>query len=332
MILRGSHIALALCSLCVLPLAKAQTHSLTHVEYNPLVGSGSAPAGSRISFLLAPRTSGELENVWQVSPRIISGSEPVGEAALGELVRWQVSTVVSVDGQSPNIELAKKFGLRYVHIPIGYGGIPPAACATLTRVARETEGTIYVHCHHGKHRGPAAAALLCRADDGRTGTEALQILLRAGTSKEYAGLWRDVERFSVLPPDAELPVLVERFPVPALASVMAEIARSFERLERSFPAGGARPPLEASELGRIEAIQLGELFAESARGMAPGELRTELEAAAQRAKDIHRILGKSFVVGGVRRQVAELHQACVRCHEHTRDTVLAHQFAPSTHP
>jgi hypothetical protein len=33
-------------------------------------------------------------------------------------------TIISVDGARPNVDAAKKEGLSYVHIPIGYNGVP----------------------------------------------------------------------------------------------------------------------------------------------------------------------------------------------------------------
>ncbi len=113
-----------------------------------------------------------------------------------ELAKLGVKTIVSVDGIAPNVEAAKKYGMRYVHVPIGYDGIDESAQALLTRVATDIKGTIYIHCHHGKHRGPAAAAIVCRVDDGRPAEAAMIILEKAGTGKEYPGLWRDVEQFT----------------------------------------------------------------------------------------------------------------------------------------
>ena len=34
-----------------------------------------------------------------------------------------VKTILSVDGKTPDVEAAKKLGMRYVHVPIQYRGI-----------------------------------------------------------------------------------------------------------------------------------------------------------------------------------------------------------------
>ena len=91
-----------------------------------------------------------LHNVHQAATNVYLGSEPHGEEAFAELQKLGVTTIVSVDGAQPDVAAASKFGIRYVHIPIGYDGIGTDAAKSLTRVARDIESPIYVHCHHGK--------------------------------------------------------------------------------------------------------------------------------------------------------------------------------------
>src|SRR5262245_9667583 len=64
------------------------------------------------------------ENSFRVSPRIYSGGEPRGAEAFAALKKLGVKTVISVDGAAPDVEAARKVGIRYVHLPIGYDGIP----------------------------------------------------------------------------------------------------------------------------------------------------------------------------------------------------------------
>ena len=70
-----------------------------------------------------------------------------------------MQTVISVDGAKPDLEAARKHGLRYVHLPHGYDGVPAPRGDELAIALRTLEGPIYVHCHHGKHRSPAAAGV-----------------------------------------------------------------------------------------------------------------------------------------------------------------------------
>ncbi len=131
-----------------------------------------------------------LDNVLQLSPRIFSGSQPHGEQGFESLEKLGVKTVVSVDGARPDAQRAKQHGLRYVHIPIGYDGIPRPAALALVRAIREAPGPIYIHCHHGKHRGPAAAAVACMAE-GIANTEQAR---SAGEGRHQSRLRRTLAR------------------------------------------------------------------------------------------------------------------------------------------
>ena len=48
----------------------------------------------------------------------------------------------------------------------GNAGINEDEIAMIAKTFREVEGPFYVHCYHGKHRGPAAAAIGRVALDG----------------------------------------------------------------------------------------------------------------------------------------------------------------------
>ena len=104
-----------------------------------------------------PTPAAALHNVFRLEARVYSGSSPYSEAAFRELAKLGVRTIISVDGAMPAVELA-----RYVHLPIGYDAVPPSRAAELVKAAQGSDGPLYVHCHHGKHRGPAAAATVCR--------------------------------------------------------------------------------------------------------------------------------------------------------------------------
>ncbi|MGE0610114.1 MAG: hypothetical protein AB7O62_23685, partial [Pirellulales bacterium] len=65
-----------------------------------------------------------LPNAIRLHPKVVSGGQPEGEAAFAELRDLGIKTVISVDGARPAVPLAKKYGLRYVHLPHGYDGVP----------------------------------------------------------------------------------------------------------------------------------------------------------------------------------------------------------------
>jgi len=133
-----------------------------------------------------------LPNALKITDKVISGGQPDGEQAFEELQRLGVRTVISVDGAKPDVALAKKHGLRYVHLPHGYDGIPHDRLLDLTKAIRDLPGPIYIHCHHGKHRSPAAAAAACISAGTLDSDNALQVLKIAGTSEGYRGLFQSV--------------------------------------------------------------------------------------------------------------------------------------------
>ncbi len=113
-----------------------------------------------------------------------------------------VRSIVSVDGAKPDVEMARAYGMRYVHLPHGYDGIPPARAESLAKAVSELQGPIYIHCHHGRHRSPAAASVACVSAGLIAADQALDVLKLAGTSKNYIGLYSSVAQATRL--DAHL--------------------------------------------------------------------------------------------------------------------------------
>src|SRR5690606_22494127 len=161
----------------------------------PLKIEGSAyeaAAVVRLPDAMAAEGSG-LHYVYHLRPNVISGSEPHGDDPLAELARMGVKTVLSVDGQAPDHQTAAKYGLRYVHIPIQYKGITQEEMLKIAKTFREAEGPFYVHCFHGKHRGPAAAAIgRILLDGAPREVAAAEMRQWCGTGAEYDGLYRAV--------------------------------------------------------------------------------------------------------------------------------------------
>lgn len=260
--------------------------------------------------------SANLQNVIQVSDTVLSGGEPHNEEAFAELEKRGIKTIVSVDGTRPHVDLAKKHGLQYVHIPIGYDGIKPNAGGALARVAKEKKGPIYVHCHHGKHRGPAAAAVVCMALKQLTAEQALHYLEQAGTSTDYAGLWRDVENYQPPQPGAELPQLVEVAQVESMAAVMAAVSRHFDLLELCDENNWKAPAKHPDVVSAQEVLQIQEQLRESNRLLGDNydeQFRTwlgESEAAAKKMGEALKADDKAAVAA----HFQALGQSCKQCH------------------
>jgi len=197
------------------------------------------------------------------SRTVLSGSLPHGDAGYETLKELGVRTVISVDAAKPELERAEANGLTYIHIPIKYSGITDEQRAAIALALAQSEGTVYVHCHHGKHRGPAAAAIgligigACTPEDGRN------LMEQAGTSASYTGLWGDVAHAGILS-DAEMveasPMIVEYARIEGLPAIMAEMDRVYDHLavlaKNDWQAPENHPDLSA----RSEAGQLHDLF------------------------------------------------------------------------
>lgn len=267
-----------------------------------------------------------LGNVLQLSDRILSGSSPTTSDDFAELARRGIETVVSVDGAPPNVELAKSRGLRYIHIPIGYDGLTREAQLALVRVVRESDAPIYIHCHHGKHRGPAAAAIACMATGDVDHRGATDILERAGTSQRFPGLWYDVATFEPLAPDESLPELLEISPVSSFVQSMTQIDDAYNNLlvlkSNGWQKLAERPNLTATSQWTL----LSKGFEEAAR-FAPIDFddqshAREIHALLQRSRFIAREAARAKERYGKRyltQQLVHVRYACISCHEKYRN-------------
>ncbi len=200
-----------------------------------------------------------LHNFRKWSDRLSQGAQPEGDEAFRNLAALGVRTVITVDGARPDVETAERFGLRYVHVPIGYDGVPHDAQLKIVRAVETSDGPVYVHCHHGTARGPAAAAVARVALDGVSNEEAEKGLRDGGCAPAYKGLFRDVLACKA-PTQAELSALPARLPsyTPPgdLATAMVDADRRFDRIKLSkaakwsVPAGhpDVDPPHEATML------------------------------------------------------------------------------------
>ncbi|MEM6671607.1 MAG: hypothetical protein AAF726_02115 [Planctomycetota bacterium] len=159
----------------------------------PLQGTAYDAAGLVPLPEVPPGNYPGLHNVYRLSGTILSGSEPIDEEALAQLAAWGVKTILSVDGKVPDSEGAAREGLRYVHVPIQYKGIDDDQIARIAKTFRELEGPFYVHCFHGRHRGPAAAAIGRVAVDGLSRDRAIAEMRQwCSTAQKYEGLYATV--------------------------------------------------------------------------------------------------------------------------------------------
>ena len=290
--------------------------------------SSNRPAPPGVKAVEAPG----LHNVFTLGTIVISGSSPEGPQSFETLSALGVKTIITVDGAKPNVELARQFGMRYVHLPHGYDGIRPNLQLQLAKAGQSLPGPIYVHCHHGKHRGPTAAAILCMASNGWTPEQAETWLSVAGTATNYTGLYATVRRFKQ-PSPAQLSELsaefVETAPVSGLIEAMVNVDERWEHL-RAVQAAGYRPPKEHPDIDPAdEAVILWEQYREAQRlpdaarhGMDFIERLEHAEIQAKEAERLLRIFGtepQRAVREQLDRTFTAMGKSCATCHKSYRD-------------
>jgi protein tyrosine phosphatase (PTP) superfamily phosphohydrolase (DUF442 family) len=287
-------------------------------------GCGSPTAGPEKSGPVAVDVEG-LENVYRLSDRLYSGGGPEGDAGFAALQALGVKTVISVDGAAPDVAKAERFGMRYVHVPVGYDGIPREKAWHIARAARDLPGPVYVHCHHGKHRGPAAAAcVLLALDPSFTRDDAAAWLTQAGTDPRYKGLF-ELPRTLPRPSAADLDELPADFPsvveVPDLTRLMVAIDARWDHLKATKAAGWMAPPAHPDIDPPHEALQLLELYREAGRMPDVTRRGAEFVSLLRESEEAAGELEKALRGNTIAAQAAfERTQAlCARCHAKYRD-------------
>ena len=262
-----------------------------------------------------------LCHVLEAAEGIYSGGEPEGDKGFGSLRMLGVKTIVSVDGARPDVERAHENGMHYVHIPFGYNGIPAEAGAALARVVREQQAPIYVHCYHGLHRGPAAAAVACIAAGKADHGQALDFVRKAGTSRNYAGLWRDVDKYVPPTRNTKLPDLKETADVGKFTSIMARIGRTFDHLQLCKEAKWGSPKTHPDLVPWREALMLREGLQQADKKRSDSKdahFRTMLSDTADLAGQLERSL-RAEQKEQATQQYTKLKQSCTQCHKSYRD-------------
>jgi protein tyrosine phosphatase (PTP) superfamily phosphohydrolase (DUF442 family) len=304
------------------------------------------PASSQVQVVSQTRTDGDwtperidddrLPNAYRLHERVISGGQP-DEAGMQALQELGVKTIISVDGARPDVALAEQYGMRYVHLPHGYDGIPEERARELAKAVRDLEGPIYIHCHHGKHRSPAAAATACIEAGLIPPAYGLPYLHAAGTSENYRGLYESVERAHPLD-RALLDALNAEFPsavdVPPLAEAMVAVEHTHDDL-KLIAENGWKPVPEHPDLEPAhEALLLREHYRELLRTeevqQKPEQFQQwlrESEQAAQTLEDALRAFDADAAAteppAEVTESFAAVSEHCKMCHQRYRDVPLS---------
>lgn len=270
-----------------------------------------------------------LPNPIRVHEKVISGGLPEGDVAFAELKELGIKTVISVDGARPDVATAEKYGMRYVHLPHGYDGVPDQRAIELAKAVRDLPGPIYLHCHHGKHRSPAATAVACVGAGLISPDDAATVLKVSGTSEAYRGLYQSVAH--ARPVDKlVLDRLHETFPaiarLPAMAEAMVEIEHVHDRLKAIEKAGWKTPGDQPALIPAHEALLLREQFTELLR---MNELPSKPEKFQQLSREglsasqaLEDALTSSSDAATASKLFLAISNNCKACHQTFRDVPL----------
>lgn len=287
------------------------------------VAERPAPTGIAPEALMAAGEEHGIHNLGEVAPGLFRGAQPEGEESFRYLASLGVRTILTVDGATPDAEGAAKHGIRYIHVPIEYAGITDDEKARIARVAQlHGNDGLYVHCHHGKHRGPAAMGVVWMTRDGVSSDEVVADMKKAGTDPKYRGLYAVAQSF-VCPsqdvldaiPDSALTAAA---PVQGIIEAMVAIDASFVRMKNAKKAGwkvsadhpDVNPPHEA----RILAERFRELArtdeAQSHSADFKGWLAASEEAAWAMEKAIEAGDGAAAA-----KSLEVINKSCNSCHD-----------------
>lgn len=272
-----------------------------------------------------------IHNMFRLGTNVFSGSGPEGDEAFAALAKLGVKTIITVDGAKPDVELARKHGMRYVHLPHGYDGISTNTQAQIVKAAEILPGPFFVHCHHGLHRGPAAAAVICMSENNWTPTEAEAWLKTAGTASNYVGLY-DVVREFKKPSAAQLNAisnLPETSKVSGLIDAMVEVDDRWDHL-KAVRAAGYKTPKESPDIVPAnEAVILWEHYREAQR-LPESQKHDEkfinlLKTAEAEAKEAEKLL-RAFAASpsaeiraSLDRNFDAIAKTCSACHKEYRN-------------
>lgn len=296
--------------------------------------ASAPPAASPASASAAPAApaapgasqASHLHQVHRVNADLISGAVPEGDAAFDELKAMGVRTIISVDGMTPDVASAQARGIRYVHIPITYAQATRSQQLEIARAVRDLPKPIYLHCHHGKHRGPAAAASAAVLLGDMTPAEGVAFMKEAGTAPSYTGLYACVASAAIAAP-ADLDGAPAEFPAvrraQGIVAAMVEVDQAYGNLQAIREAGW-RVPADHPDL--VPAAEAGRLTDNLRHSLEDPEWISEGEDFTRRmhaAEELASSLEEWLVRGGGKPELeaawTKVAASCKDCHAVYRD-------------
>ena len=258
----------------------------------------------------------------QLDHDIWTGAAPADATAMRTLFDAGIRTVISVDAL-PSPLAPAGVEMRRAHFPVGYDGVSATVQDALLVAWRDCSKPLYIHCHHGHHRGPAAAVTLLRRLGRVNESEGLAMLRACGTSFAYPGLYQSMREAtgvsSATLQALEIP-LREHHQVGSLTAGMAALDRSWDNVLESQRGGWQRSHRHPDAAPTAETAAVTEhlrAIATMPHTYPPSfdsalarviEASTRLEAAVARG---------DFLMAG--RLASWMDSSCVACHAGHRD-------------
>ncbi|MEE9393266.1 MAG: hypothetical protein V3W41_12250, partial [Planctomycetota bacterium] len=217
---------------------------------------------------------------------------------------------------------------------IEYSGMNADEIGRIAKTFRELEGPFYVHCFHGRHRGPAAAAIGRIVVDGASRDQALAEMRQwCGTSGKYDGLYQTVAESKI--PNAEQSAALRwDFPsrqvLDGFRAIMVGVPRAHDHLKALKKHSWRADPMHPDVDARNEAEKLRDLFESSQKLPDAATEDEDFRAWLQTSVDASRELVELFKAAPVQGlNAAQLLRAksvldritstCTACHAIYRD-------------
>lgn len=266
-----------------------------------------------------------VHNVVTYAPDLVCGGVPEGEEGLHTLAAMGIKTIVSVDGATPDVAIAAKLGMRYVHLPISYDTVTPERQTQLAQAISSLPGPVYMHCHHGKHRSAAALGSALVLAGKLTPEQATARMKVSGTAKEYQGLWKVVGEGKPL--DAsQLKADPASFPsiskVSGMVATMAEIDLVFDLVKQAKAASWSAPKDHPDLVPTKETARLRNLFAQLQEDAdskkLPADYQKMLEQSIAESRDLDAAVQKGDAAVA-NKLFDAIGKSCKDCHKGYRD-------------
>ena len=268
----------------------------------------------------------DLHHLFRFGPDVINGSAPEGDEAFASLRKLGIKTIISVEAAAPDVERAKTAGIRYVHLPIGYDKVPAEQGRKIAKAVRDLPGPVYIHCYHGVHRSPAAAAYIMVLRRQCSAEQAIAGMKLAKVGEKYPGLYASVQAAAPVT-DKELDAVPDDFPAIAetegLEDAMSKIGRHWDNL-KLFAGNDFKPLTDHPDLAiERETEIMADLLEYLARSRSlreehDAQFNGYLDDAYTASLSLKKIFNEQ-AADGPAAQYQKLATSCKDCHRAYRD-------------